>query len=93
ERILNLGDNIEIRPTKYYIGFSPGKRILFVWFYFLKRKKHIRAILWIKKDELDDYRNISKPYKDWGTEIIIKPNSDLDYIMTLIKQSYKKHLS
>ena len=92
ERILNLGDNIEIRPTKHYIGFSPGKRILFVWFYFLKRRKYIRAILWIKKDELDDYRNISKPYKDWGTEIIIKPNSDLDYIMTLIKQSYKKHL-
>ncbi len=91
ERILNLGENIEIRPTKNYIGFSPGKRILFVWFYFLKSKKYIRARLWIKRDELDDYKNVSKSYKGWGTEIIITPDSDIDYIMTLIKQAYKKH--
>lgn len=93
ERILNLGENIEIRPRKCYVGFIANtnfvdmnltKKQLWLWFN-------------MKKGELDDPRKISDDCSSrghWGNgdyEVRIKPGDDLDYLMTLIKQSYKKN--
>lgn len=95
ERILNLGDNIEIRPRKHYIGFIANTNFVDIGL----QKSQIKIWINLTKGELEDPKNLARDvYKigHWGNgdyEIIIKPNSDLDYLMTLIKQSYKKHSS
>jgi len=94
-RILNLGDNIEIRPRKHYIGFIANTNFVDVY----PQKSQIKIWVNLAKGELEDPKNLARNVSKighWGNgdyEIIIKPNSDLDYIMTLIKQSYKKHSS
>jgi len=95
ERILNLGDNIEIRPRKYYIGFIANTNFVDVH----PQKFQIKIWINLTKGELEDPKNLARDVSKighWGNgdyEIIIKPNSDLDYLMILIKQSYRKHSS
>ncbi len=95
ERVLNLGDNIEVRPRKYYIGFIANTNFVDIH----PQKSQIKLWINLTKGELDDPKNLVRDVSKighWGNgdyEIIIKPNSDLDYIMTLIKQSYKEHAS
>ncbi|WNZ28480.1 MAG: hypothetical protein IAX21_07370 [Candidatus Bathyarchaeota archaeon] len=94
-RILDLGENIEIRPRKKYIGFIANTNFIDVH---LKKSK---LKLWINlnKGELDDPKNMARDVSNighWGNgdyEISLNPNTELDYLMTLIKQSYKKHVS
>jgi len=95
ERILNLGNDIEIHPRKLYIGFIANTNFVDVH----PQKSQIKIWINLTKGELDDPKNLAKDVSKtghWGNgdyEITIKPNSDLDYLMTLIKQSYKKHSS
>lgn len=94
-RILELGDNIEIRPRKRYIGFIANTNFVDVH---LKKSK-IKLWINLKKGELDDPKKIARDVSEighWGNgdyEISLDPNTDLDYIMMLIKQSYQKHSS
>lgn len=93
QRIWNLGDNIEVRPRKHYIGFIVNTNFVDI----LVQQSQIKLWLNLNKGELDDPRNIARDVAavgHWGNgdyEIILKPGNDLDYLMTLIKQSYKKH--
>lgn len=49
----------------------------------------------MRKGDLDDPKNITRDISNvghWGNgdyEIKIKPEDDLDYLMTLIRQSYE----
>jgi predicted transport protein len=93
ERILNLGDNVDIRPRKLYIGFIANTNFVDI------RLQKAQIKIWINLaiGELDDPKKLAMDVSKkghWGNgdyEIILKPGSDLDYLMTLIKQSYKKH--
>lgn len=95
DRILNLGQNIKVRPRKHYIGFISNTN--FVDIHLMKS----RLKIWVNlaKGELDDPKKIARDVSNighWGNgdyEIHLKPGADLDYIMMLIKQSYKKHSS
>lgn len=95
ERILNLGDNIEIRPRKYYIGFIANSNFVDI----CPQKSQIKVWINLSKGELDDPRRLAKDVSSighWGNgdyEVNINLDSDLDYLMTLIKQSYKEHSS
>jgi len=95
ERILSLGNNIEIRPRKKYIGFIANTNFVDIRL----QKSQIKIWINLNKGELDDPKKMARDVHNighWGNgdyEIVLKPNSDLDYLMTLIKQSYKKHLS
>lgn len=91
ERILNIGDDIEFVYRKMYIG--------------VKRKKNFfdiyigKDVLWcwinLKKGELEDpkqlCRDVSKigHYGNGDYDLKITEDTDLDYIMFLINQSYK----
>lgn len=94
-RILNLGENIEIRPRKVYVAFvaktnfvdvNIGKAKMFIW-------------LNMKKGSLDDPRKTMEDVTSkghWGNgdyelEIDPKVEIDWDYVMTLVKQSFKKN--
>jgi len=95
ERILDLGDNIEIRPRKNYIGFIANTNFVDIH----TQKSQIKIWINLTKGKLNDPKNLIRDVSKighWGNgdyEIIMKPDLDLDYIMTLIKQSYRKHSS
>ncbi|EKF85266.1 DUF5655 domain-containing protein [Methanobacterium formicicum] len=90
DRIYNLGEDVQVKPTKYYIAFK--SRTNFVDFRL--QKKQIKIWLNIRKGELDDPKDIARDISDvghWGNgdyEIKATYKSDLEYIMDLIKQSY-----
>lgn len=91
ERILNVGDEVEIVPRKKTIGFNGKKRFFDVYVG--------KDVLWcwinLKKGELDDPKSFCRDVSEIGHygngdyDLKIDENTDLDYIMFLIKQSFK----
>jgi predicted transport protein len=90
--ILNL-DNLEIKPKKVYIAFVAGRNVVDI----LPQRKALKIWLNMSKGELDDPKGIAKDVSTtghWGNgdyEIKIKNDDDLEYILSLIKQSLKKN--
>lgn len=92
ERILNLGIDIEVVPRKMYISFKRKSNFFDITI--------LKSELWcwinLKKGELDDPKNLCRDvskighYGNGDYELVIREDSDLDYTMFLIKQSYKK---
>lgn len=86
-------DNIEIKPTKLYIAFISSSNIVDI------RIQQNRLKMWInlKKGELDDPKELAKDVSNighWGNgayEIKIENDENLEYILSLIKQSLKKN--
>jgi len=92
ERVLGF-DNVEIKPTKVYIGFINKTNFVDV----LVQKSGLKIWLNLHFKELDDPKKLARDVHNvghWGNgecEILIKNDENLDYIMSLIKQSYKKN--
>ena len=92
-RILNIGDRIEVKPKKYYVGFIAATNFVDVHM----QKSQIKLWLNMTKGELDDPRKMARDVSDvghWGNgqyEIALKVGDDLDYLMTLVKQSYTRN--
>lgn len=98
-RILNLDEIVEIKPRQWYIGFIKNTNFVDVHL----QRGRIKLWLNLVKGELDDPRKIARlmvkedgsKIGHWGNgdyEIYFSPNDDIDYLMTLIRQSYKKHI-
>lgn len=91
DRIYNLGETIEIKPTKYYIAFKSNTNFVD----FIIQKNQIKLRLNVRKGALDDPKNVTRDISnighwgngDYGIDII--PGDDLDYLMTVIRQSYE----
>jgi predicted transport protein len=87
--IFNLTDDIEILPKKLYIAFKKNKNIADI----VIMKKGIKIFINLKKGKLDDPKKIMKDVSKtghWGNgdyEIIVSNTSNLEYIMSLIKQT------
>jgi predicted transport protein len=92
-RILGLGDNIEVIPRKWYIGFIANTNFVDVH----PQKSQIKLWVNLEKGKIEDTRQKARDVSaigHWGNgdyEITIDSQDDLDYVMTLVKQSYKKH--
>jgi len=92
-KILDLGDNVEIRPRKKYIGFIAKGN--FVDFHF--SKKNVKLWINLVKGELDDPMKLARDVSNvghWGNgdyEITTIDKEHINYIMTLIRQSYIRH--
>lgn len=90
--ILNL-DDIEVKPKKLYIAFVSKSNIVDIYF----TKSNLKLWINLKKGELNDPKGITRDVSNlghWGNgdyEIQIKNDEDLEYIMSLIKQSLKKN--
>jgi len=90
--ILNL-DDIEVKPKKFYIAFTSRTNIVD----FHIQKNSIKIWINLSKGELDDPKKISRDVSNighWGNgdyEIQVSSDDDLEYIMSLIKQSLKKN--
>ena len=93
ERVLELGD-LELVPVKQYIGFKLQKRVITD---LEIQKKQLRVRINLKKGQLDDPLNLFEDVSKkghWGVgdyEARINEHSDMDYLMSLIKQSYRIH--
>jgi len=90
--IQNL-DNLEIKPKKKYIAFVSGRNVIDI----LPQKKALKMWINMSKGELDDSKNITRDVSTtghWGNgdyEIQTNNDEDLEYILSLIKQSIKKN--
>ena len=93
DRILELED-VEINPVKFYIGFKLNKKLIAD---FEVQKSKLRLRINLKKGMLDDPKGWFRDVSNIGTfgvgdyEAVVTPESDLDYLMSLIKQSYNYH--
>lgn len=94
ERIINLADNISLNPRKHFIGFKvDGNTFCDVVF----QSKSLKIFLNLKTGELDDSRGLARDVSNvghWGNgsyEIKISDTEEMEYILSLIKQSLRKN--
>lgn len=90
DAILNLGNDIDIKPKKQEIGFTvKGKIFTDV----CVLKSNLKFWINVKKDQLDDPKKLTRDVSSighWGNgdyEIVVKNTANLEYIMSLIKQA------
>lgn len=97
QKIMDLGD-IKIEPKQLYIAFKAMTNVCDVTI----QKNEILIMLNLNDGELEDNNHFSRLMKDsdgkrighWGNgdyQCRLKDPDELDYLMTLIRQSYKKN--
>lgn len=92
--ILNV-DSLHIKPTKHWIAFQADKNVVDINL----QKTAIKMWINLRKEELDDPKNIARDVSaigHWGNgdyEIKITSDEEIEYIMSLVKQSLRKNKS
>jgi predicted transport protein len=87
--ILNIGD-MEIKPFQSYIAFKSRTNVVDVEI----QRNALKFWINMKKNSLDDPKHIMRDVSEIGTfgngdyELKITNDENLEYIMSLIKQSY-----
>lgn len=88
DAILNLADDIEIKPQKFYVAFKKNGNIACLEM----QKKKMKIYIGAKVGTLDDARGLAKDVSNighYGTgdyEIQVTNDNYIEYIMSLIKQ-------
>lgn len=86
-------DDISIKPKKLYVAFVSGTNIADIHV----QKKALKIWINLRKGELNDSRGLTRDVSGtghWGNgdyELQVKNDEDLEYIMSLIKQSLRKN--
>jgi predicted transport protein len=81
---------VEMVPRKEYIGFKRGSNFVDIEF----QKKQLKIFINMKYGSIPDPMNISRDvskvghYGNGEYEIKVNRETDLDYLMLMIKQSY-----
>ena len=92
DAILNLADDIEIKPQKFYVAFKKDGNIACLEM----QKKKMKIYIGAKAGMLDDPKRIAKDVSSighYGTgdyEVQVTNDNDLEYIMSLVKQVMAK---
>lgn len=90
--ILNL-DELELKPKKKYIAFVSGSNVVDIHI----QKNALKMWLNLQQGDLDDPKEIARDVSSvghWGNgdyEIIMRTDEEMEYILSLIKQSLKKN--
>jgi len=90
--ILNL-DSLEVKPKKFYVAFVASSNVVDIHV----QKNGLKLWLNLQQGQLDDPKEITRDVSSvghWGNgdyEIQIRTDEDIEYIMSLIKQSLKKN--
>ena len=91
-KVLELGDDINVKFTQRYIGFKRGKKNFTD---ITVSKDFIKIWLNQKKGKIDDSKNLCRDVSNighWGNgdyELRVTDNKDFEYILSLIRQSYE----
>ncbi len=95
QRILELNTQIQLSPTKTYVGFKLGSKV--VVDVDIKKHKLQLALLRVKPEDLQDPQNrvfyVPGSMENWNkhvSRIFIENEQDIEYAMTLVKQVYEK---
>jgi predicted transport protein len=88
-RILDLGNDIQIKPAKGYIAFRRKHNFLAV----KTRKSMLRLILNIRKSELNDPLQKAREIEGTLSVVSIMEPNDIPYALEFIRQSYDKSLT
>lgn len=94
ERLLNLDDNVNVQPKKQTIGFRVGNNIFCD---IVVQAKSLKIYVNLKSGDLQDAKKLSRDVSNvghWGNgsyEIKMSDTEDLEYILSLLKQSLKKN--
>ncbi|WP_182350989.1 DUF5655 domain-containing protein [Legionella sp. PC1000] len=91
DAILNLSDEIELKPTKLYIAFKLNKNIVDIEIQRKSLKIFLNAAWGTIDDSKGRTRNVSNVghYGNGDYQIQVDNDNDLEYIMSLIKQVVK----
>lgn len=90
--ILNL-DELEVKPKKKYIAFVSGSNVVDIHV----QKNALKIWLNLQQGDLDDPKELTRDVSSvghWGNgdyEIVMRTDEELEYILSLIKQSLKKN--
>jgi len=93
-KIMELGDDINVKFTQRYIGFKRGKKNFTD---ITVSKDFIKIWLNQKKGKIDDSKNLCRDVSNighWGNgdyELRVTDNKDFEYILSLIRQSYEQN--
>ncbi len=93
--ILNISNTISVKPTKMYISFIVNKKTISDFHLY---KSYLKIWINLKKGELEDPKRISKDVSNtghWGNgdyQIQVSNEENLEYIVSLIKESYKNNI-
>ncbi len=94
DRLLNIDDNITIQPKKQTIGFKVDNNFFCD---VVLQGKGLKIYLNLKSGDLLDEKKVSRDVSNvghWGNgsyEIKLADLEDIDYILSLIKQSLRKN--
>ena len=94
ERLLNMDDNITIQAKKQTVGFKIDNNIFCD---IVLQGKGLKIYLNLKSGELEDQKKASRDVSNvghWGNgsyEIRLPDMDDIDYILSLLKQSLRKN--
>lgn len=90
ERILNLGE-VDVVPRSTYIGFKRKTNFVDIDF----QKGNLWLWINLSKGKLDDPKGLSRDissighYGNGDYDVKVYPDTDIDYVMFLINQSFK----
>ncbi|MCR5725618.1 MAG: DUF5655 domain-containing protein [Treponema sp.] len=90
--ILNIGDDISIRPTKLYIAFLRKTNFCDINI----QKNQLKIWLNVTKGNIDDAKQLLRDVSNIGHhgngdyELTIDSDSDIEYVTSLIRQSYNQ---
>lgn len=90
--ILNL-DELEVKPKKKYIAFVSGSNVVDIHI----QKNALKMWLNLTQGDLVDPKEIARDVSSvghWGNgdyEIVMRTDEEMEYILSLIKQSLKKN--
>lgn len=93
EMIVSWDSRITIKPTKLYNSFKLKRNIVDIHI----QKKSLKIWVNLKYGELHDFENIARDVSKtghWGNgdyEIVITDNQNIEYVASLIKQSWRYH--
>ena len=94
EQILALDQNILEEPKKLYVAYKMTRNFVDIVF----KKNKLKLFVNIKSGELDDPQNMARDLETpvhighWGNgdyEITLLSEDEIDYVMSLIRQSYE----
>lgn len=94
ERLLNLDDNVTVHPKKQTIGFKIDNT---VFCDIVLQGKGLKIYLNLKSGDLQDQKKVSRDVSNvghWGNgsyEIKLADLEDVDYVLSLSKQSLRKN--
>lgn len=94
DRLLNMDDNITVQPKKQTIGFKVDNNIFCD---VVLQGKGLKIYLNLKSGDLQDQKKVTRDVSNvghWGNgayEIKLTDLEDIDYILSLLKQSLRKN--